>query len=182
MADVFFTADTHFNHKNILLFGRGAHFSDVEEMNERLIQNWNAVVGKHDRIYHLGDFSFGPKEGIIEVIERLNGDIHMVRGNHDRQLDSLKQMFASFGDYKEIKVDGQRVCMSHFPFLTWHQAHYGAWMLHGHSHGRLEPTTQPRVDVGVDCWGYSPVSFEELKQTMQGRSYSAVDHHGAEND
>lgn len=176
---VFFTSDTHWHHKSILRFGRGEFFDDLDEMNESLIERWNAVVKSGDRVYHLGDFSFGNKAKIVAVLDRLQGQIHMVRGNHDRQLDSLASRFASYGDYKSIRVGDQKIVMSHYPFLTWDQAHHGSWMLHGHSHHLLAPTTQPRLDVGVDGPGYdfTPVSFEQVREIMAGRSYTPVDHH-----
>jgi calcineurin-like phosphoesterase family protein len=44
MSETFFTGCTHFGHANIIkLCNRPFH--DVEEMNERLITNWNHVVG-----------------------------------------------------------------------------------------------------------------------------------------
>lgn len=55
---VFFTADTHFFHHSIIKYCRRP-FRSVEEMNAGIIARWNAQVGKDDRIYHLGDVSFG---------------------------------------------------------------------------------------------------------------------------
>lgn len=148
-------------------------------MNEALIERWNAVVQRGDRVYHLGDFSFGNKAKIVSVLDHLQGQIHIVRGNHDRQLDSLASRFASYGDYKSIRVHGQKIVMSHYPFLTWDGAHHGSWMLHGHSHHLLAPTTQPRLDVGVDGEGYNfaPISFEQVREIMRDRTYTPVDHH-----
>ena len=53
---IWFTADSHISHRNIIKYCKRP-FSDVEEMNETLISNWNKVVGKDDFVFHLGDFS-----------------------------------------------------------------------------------------------------------------------------
>ena len=52
---LFFTADTHFNHTNMLKFC-DRPFADVEEMNETIIARWNQVVGEEDHVFHLGEF------------------------------------------------------------------------------------------------------------------------------
>ena len=52
---IFFTSDTHFNHKAIISYC-SRPFESVEEMNDRLIDNWNQVVKPSDTVYHLGDF------------------------------------------------------------------------------------------------------------------------------
>ena len=55
---IFFTADTHWGHRNIIRYCQRP-FADVEEMNEALITNWNSTVGKDDIVFHLGDFAMG---------------------------------------------------------------------------------------------------------------------------
>lgn len=79
---VFFTSDTHFKHANIIKFCERP-FGSIEEMNEALIANWNRVVGKDDFVFHLGDFCFGGSEAWNSILDRLNGKIYLVLGNHD---------------------------------------------------------------------------------------------------
>jgi Calcineurin-like phosphoesterase len=86
MSTVWFTSDTHFFHKRILEF-TDRPCDSVEEMNEALVRNWNKHVAKGDRVYHLGDFSFGTRSQTEEMIGRLRGQIHLIRGNHDDVLD-----------------------------------------------------------------------------------------------
>jgi calcineurin-like phosphoesterase family protein len=94
---IYFTADTHFGHKNIIKYcGRGAFnrdpafhngkerlFNDVEEMNEYLVYNWNLIVGPEDEIWHIGDVAFMNKEKTLAICNRLNGHKRLVMGNHD---------------------------------------------------------------------------------------------------
>lgn len=54
-----------------------------EEMNEALISIWNSTIQPKDTIFHLGDFSFGNVEETMAILQRLNGKIHLIQGNHD---------------------------------------------------------------------------------------------------
>lgn len=78
----FFTSDTHFYHSNIIWFCNRP-FANVEQMNEAMIRNWNSVVGQDDVVFHLGDFCLGGSAEWIMILDRLNGHIHLVLGNHD---------------------------------------------------------------------------------------------------
>lgn len=44
---IYYTADLHLGHANIMKLS-GRPFESVEEMNEALVNNWNAVVSKND--------------------------------------------------------------------------------------------------------------------------------------
>ena len=79
---IFVTSDTHFCHdKEFIWKARG--FESIDEMNEKIIENWNAVVSKDDIIIHLGDAMLGNTEKGIECMKRLNGKILLTFGNHD---------------------------------------------------------------------------------------------------
>jgi len=174
---VHFTADTHFFHEKILWLGNGRPFDTVEEMNERLVENWNARVAPGDRVYHLGDVSFGKLAQTEEVLRRLNGRLYLVRGNHDNRIDGLEHLFEWVGPYKTVTVAGQKIVLFHFPIAEWDRCHRGSWHLHGHQHGNGEAQTIPRLDVGVDPMLGSPVSFEQVREIMRGREWEPLSHH-----
>lgn len=186
MNNTFFTSDTHFGHsKNIEYSERP--FKTIEEHDEALISNWNKVVGKGDKIYHLGDFCFYRNVKDIEkLIRRLNGQIHFVEGNHDYKMKQVYSMFQSVSQIKEIKVKvpnqthPQKIVLCHYPMESWNCRHYGAYQLHGHCHGTLNSPSsryQKRLDVGVDCWNYTPVSFQQIKEVMDKINYEQIDAH-----
>ena len=79
---VWFTADTHFGDEKIIDFC-GRPFRDADGMNAALIRKWNEFVRPEDMVWHLGDFGFGDKSQIRAWAGTLNGDIRLVRGNHD---------------------------------------------------------------------------------------------------
>lgn len=76
-------SDTHFNHNNILKYNR-PYFKTIEEMNDTIIKKWNEEIMPDDAVIHLGDFAFGDDYTSIEnIIEKLNGKITLILGNHD---------------------------------------------------------------------------------------------------
>lgn len=178
--DIWFTADTHFHHSKIVWLGNGRPFADVEAMNEALIERWNERVKRHHRVYFLGDFSFGNRAATEAVLDRLNGQIHFVRGNHDGGMDRLSSRFASFQQYKEVKIGEHRLVLFHFPIHSWHKVGHGALHLHGHSHGLLpDDGLKPRMDVGVDTHDFAPWHIDEVLERLLPRvGWAPGDHHG----
>lgn len=176
-----FTSDTHFGHRNIL--GKaGRAFADVHEMDEALIGNWNYRVKPGDTVYHLGDFSFARPDDTIRIVKRLNGQIRLVPGNHDSDRMQRGLTYAGVEVLPPLyhtSIDGRALVLCHFPMLTWKSAHYGAWHLHGHSHGRGKWQSSTRLDVGVDALPekYRPYSWPEIVALMQSKTYEVVDHH-----
>jgi calcineurin-like phosphoesterase family protein len=69
---VFFTADTHFGHTNIIKHV-GRPFTSVEDMDKTIIRNWNRAVCPTDTIYHLGDVSTHRPQRTREILHLLNG-------------------------------------------------------------------------------------------------------------
>lgn len=95
---LFFTSDTHFNHTNILQYCNRP-FKTVDQMNETIITNWNNVVEPDDVVFHIGDFCLGGAEEWNKILDRLNGRIYLVLGNHD-----LKNIRQGFIDRFELNV------------------------------------------------------------------------------
>lgn len=190
MNDCFFTSDTHFGHGGMIRFG-GRPFETVDEMNEVLINNWNAKVPKNGIVFHLGDFAFLNKGRLLAILERLHGTIRLILGNHDQAIkgEAVTKRFEWIKHYYEGKTnDGNKVVICHYPIASWNKAHYGSWMLHGHCHGSLKGgETWRRLDVGSDTsyqlvdgsWTqkYTPYSFDEIANIMSQRGFAAVDHH-----
>lgn len=174
MANIFFSADSHYFHSNIIKYSNRP-FDNVEDMNEALISNWNNKVSSQDIVYFLGDFAFAPQDKVKAILERLNGNLHLCKGNHDKPLNSLHHYFTSVFDLKTISIQDedaigqiQFIQMCHYPMLSWDRMHYGSIMLHGHTHGNIKFDSKfRRVDVGVDNWNYAPVSYNEIKEFLK---------------
>ncbi len=102
-------------------------------------------------VWHLGDVSFRKNADTVAILKRLHGRIHLIEGNHDNLNGEAKAQFVDIAPYRELKIDGRKVVLCHYPLESWNQMAYGSWHLHGHSHGNLLAFGL-RVDVGVDCW------------------------------
>jgi calcineurin-like phosphoesterase family protein len=175
---IWFTADTHFGHDNIIR-SCNRPFASVEEQDETLIQNWNSRVCKTDHVYHLGDFAFRNAKGVNIYARRLNGKIHIIQGNHDKQFSP--EFFTILGHYHVLKGhiygkgpdDPQLIVLCHYPFSSWASAYHGSWHLFGHVHGRSAPYDKDslRMDVGVDCNNFAPISYEEVKAKMLAKNW-----------
>lgn len=168
----FLTADLHFDHSNIIKFC-DRPFLDVEEMNEKLISNYNSVVRPQDEAWILGDFGMLSSENAKKIFSKLNGKKNLILGNHDR--DSRGNVLKHLrhlpwdrppSDYAEIKQNGHRIILTHYAGLTWSASHHGALQAFGHSHGQLNPLPGS-IDVGVDNQNYYPISVDEfIKQAI----------------
>lgn len=170
MSSKFYTADIHFDHKNILQYCN-RNFKTVEEMNDKIIDNWNKKVGRNDLVYIVGDFTLSTNPTRIQTLaDNLNGKKILIKGNHDHK---NPPGFEEVCDYKVVRdsVNGTtyRVVLFHYAIEFWYGAHgkdrTGKFIptihLHGHSHG-LAGVRDNRFDVGIDCWNYEPVTLKEI--------------------
>jgi calcineurin-like phosphoesterase family protein len=142
-------------------------------MHEALIKNWNACVSTDDKVYVLGDFSFGSKNKTNEIISRLNGHKILIIGNHDREVKKCN--FNEKYDHLEIKVKDREVHLSHYPFIGNGDDRYESSkvlddgsriLLHGHVHNSWKINGR-QINVGCDVWGFTPISEDELYEVIK---------------
>lgn len=186
MSNIFFVSDTHFGHDRIRGYSNRP-FSSVDDMNGKMIAAWNAVVKPNDIVWHLGDFAFMTYKEFTSMIYRLNGNINVVLGNHDKVIDQHRQdildreKIKSIQNYKELKIGSDNIILFHYGQRVWNKSHSGSIHLYGHSHGSLPPHGKS-VDVGVDCKEitdeYRPIHLDEVLDYMSKREFVSVDHHG----
>jgi len=171
---IFFTADTHFGHKNILDFTERP-FTSIEEHDEALIDNINKAVKKRSFLYHLGDFCFAPTahqqtllaKDILKKIKCKN--IHLILGNHDprsrrgQPREEFAALFKSCVQYHVARIPAalkledmlgapkRRVILNHYAIRSWEGMHRGTYHLYGHSHATLPANGTLSFDCGVDA-------------------------------
>ena len=114
----YFISDTHFGHKNCMAFDNRP-FKSIEEHDQKLIDNWNKVVGIDDDVYWLGDISWHRSLKTLEILNQLNGSLHLIRGNHDNAIlknRDIQNKFVEIVDYKELSLsDGKGLVLCHYP-------------------------------------------------------------------
>ena len=171
---IFFTADTHFGHKNILKLCNRP-FETIEEMNETLIENWNHRVSGMDTVYIVGDMFFRCSDAEA-ILRRLKGKKRLIVGNHDsswmNKVD-LNRYFVSIDRLLEISDGKHALTLCHYPLLTWKHVQK-SYMIHGHIHADTSADYFPLIcnrsnvfNAGMDINGFMPVSFDELVQNNE---------------
>ena len=178
----FFTADTHFC--DIRVLKHRPRFESVEEMNEQFIRRWNETVPPDGIVFHLGDLIEGTDKKATTLLERLNGTIYLIEGNHDSQLfqgDFFRRCknVIPIGRDRTIKIGTRRIILHHYPFLCYAGEYQGTWQLFGHVHSgrqgrgfdlpRLANLLPYQYDVGVDNNNDAPIPFTKLVAIMDGR-------------
>ena len=173
---LFFTSDTHFFHANILTYC-SRPFCDVADQTQQLISNWNSIVPKDGNVFMLGDFVHtGDISSVRNIIDRLNGKIWWILGNHCLQNRHDRQIIKDIVDGRQYDVvtlllkndNNTRIFMSHYPHLYWPR---GCYHIHGHIHSGPNSTSSEkapfhsmRFDVGCDNNSYTPVSYHQLME------------------
>lgn len=76
-----FTSDIHFWHRNVIQYCNRP-WATVEEMNQGIIERFNALVKPEDEVFCFGDFSLNWQGA--EMRKYLNGTWYLVPGNHDK--------------------------------------------------------------------------------------------------
>lgn len=117
---IFVTSDPHFCHAKEFLYGpRG--FDSVEEMNRQLVINWNQTVAPDDVVWVLGDLMLNDNARGIELIKQLNGELHIILGNHDTDVREL--LYAECYNVAEVvlaarfRYNGYNFYLSHYPTI-----------------------------------------------------------------
>lgn len=168
MSDIFLTSDTHFFHDKPFIYeARG--FKNVEEMNEKIIENWNAVVKDDDIIYHLGDVFLNAEPAqIFNLFKRLKGIKYLAFGNHDTK--NRLSFFEENCFFKEInmgyrlKAGKKTLILSHCPQLVANKEDKKpVWSIHGHTHSFFKFSDVPNTyNVGIEAQGCKPVNIEDI--------------------
>ena len=147
---------------------RSMYFDNVDEMNEKMIVNWNNTVGLNDIVYHLGDF------GDYDFLKYLNGNIILLEGNYERDKISIptpkqKEKLCDYVTALSLKSHEHNLTMVHEPS---HIRNIEGFYLFGHIHEKQKVKNNGWIsnqnksfglNVGVDCHNFTPVSIETIK-------------------
>lgn len=194
----FVTSDTHFGHRNVIMFD-DRPFDDVDHMNWEMVARWNTVVDSCHTVIHLGDLAMGSILDTLKLTTRLNGIRYLVPGNHDRVSSvnqrgrNIERFRSAYEDAGWTILDEQvsttlaaaPAVMSHYPFAgdshdkgregadryaAVRPVDEGQLLVHGHVHNAWA-TKRRQYNAGVTMHGYTPVSrmvVEEWARTVGG--------------
>ena len=162
---IYFIADTHFNHKNILEYCNRP-FADVEEMNKILVNNWNDTVKHDDIVYMLGDFCMGNKQEIKKFTEKLNGRKFLVMGNHDRYNMRAYMELGFEKAYDKSVLFDNFIILSHAPLFLPETMPYANIFGHVHNDEKFAGITKNSFCVSVERIEYKPISDDEIKKRI----------------
>lgn len=144
----YFVSDLHMGHENVLAFDNRP-FKTIEDHDKTIINNWNDTVELDDDVHLLGDISWHNATKTIEIFKQLNGNIHLIKGNHDGKLlknRELQSRFVEIVDYKELQLEnGKGIVLCHYPIPCFKNHYYGWYHLYGHVHNSFEWNMMERV-------------------------------------
>lgn len=160
MTKTFVIADPHFGHAGVCRFTTNEGeplrpWNDPKEMDEALIERWNAVVGERDRVYVLGDLAMNRRA--VPTVGRCNGRKVLVKGNHD--IFKLRDYLPYFDDIRAYVVQPRtRIIMSHIPL---HPENLERWKLNIHGHLHSNRIDDPRyLCVSVEQINFEPLDLQ----------------------
>ena len=168
---IYYIADCHFYHSalNERMDKRG--FPDVEAMNEYMIEKWNSKVTNSDTVVILGDLSLGNVDQTNELINRLNGKLCLIVGNHDKYVNKPgfdKDRFLWIDNYREITDSQKKVICSHYPIPfyegQYRKRHNGdpkTYMLYGHVHETRDENLMKKVISLIQDTAYYPIGSDK---------------------
>lgn len=165
MSKSFFIADTHFGHSEIMNY-ENRPFSSVEEMDNKIISNWNSVVSDNDKVFVLGDLSSYEKEKTAQICGSLKGIKILIRGNHDIQNESYycDCGFESVISYPII-LDNFWI-LSHEPLYINRNMPYANIFGHVHDNPMYKDFSRQSFCVCCERINYTPIEFDEIKSRM----------------
>ena len=185
------TSDHHWGHANIIRFCNRP-FYDLKEMDDYMVMKWNEVVSKEDIVYHLGDI-FWSERSAIEILPLLNGEIHLIPGNHDKNWMKTKKydklIKSPLNPDSNLVVEERDIVvirdpidavLCHYPLMSWERASYKVWHFHGHTHSNNCLSERGRVNVSVENTQYTPVNlnifkgFSSIEELRKEKKYISI--------
>lgn len=153
----FFISDLHFYHESLLTKMDKRGFASCEEMHEYIIGKWNGKVRPQDEVVILGDISMERGKLTSDILDRLNGRLYLVVGNHDNYLRDRRfdaSRFEWVKDYAVLHDNKRKIVLSHYPIMCYDgqyrrdkEGNPKTFMLYGHVHD-----TQDEVLLNRFIW------------------------------
>jgi calcineurin-like phosphoesterase family protein len=158
--------DLHFFDPNIIL-SAPRHFSFVKEMNDFMVAQWNSSATSDDDVFVLGDFfdfNHCCKQDAYDILDRLNGNIILIAGNHDTHLDYFKEYGLTVIEYPILKDNFW--IMSHEPMFVTEAAPYANIFAHVHLNPMYKTVSTRSFCVSAERLNYKPIPLDDIKKMV----------------
>ena len=143
-------------------------------MNKTIVKNWNSIINKDDDVYILGDLMLNDDEKGLQLINSLNGWLHVIRVNHDTSTrvnkylnlpNVVEVVNAQYLDYKKYHF-----YLSHYPTITSNfdydkPLRQRLLNLCGHSHTKDKWADADKGFIyhcELDAHDMKPISFDRI--------------------
>lgn len=163
----YFISDPHYGHNREFIY-KERGFLSIPEHDQKLLNNCSQL-DIEDTLYILGDVSCGKNslENSIEFLSQLKCKVYIIKGNHDEELFHHRRKLPyniHFIDsaYLDIKVEGQKITLCHYPMVSWNASHYNSLNLYGHVHNKKIPISGKMFDVCPKKDHMYPYSYDEI--------------------
>lgn len=166
----YYTADTHFFHKQVIRYCNRP-FTSEKQMRNKLINNYNETVGKHDTCFFVGDIAMlgtSQWEHLKGIVQQLNGKKHLIFGNHD---EFKWQRYVDIGFITVhsalwLEDAGVKLILAHDP-AVYCAIDKDTVLLCGHVHTLFKSLPDQKVvNVGVDQWDFRPITINDVKEEL----------------
>ena len=160
----------HFGHANVRKHDQRP-FSNVDEMDRILIQNWNSRVSKNDNVYINGRFLYRGEKEPEWYLRQLNGKKHFIIGNHDGAVIKSDKALSYFETVDKMMhvIDGKHhICVCHYPIAEWNGFYKGHYHIYAHIHNNINDVYyfmkkyERALNAGCMINNYMPVTLDEL--------------------
>lgn len=161
MATVRFISDLHLGHKRILEFCPNRGGATLEEHDQWIVDQWNSVVSKRDKVFVLGDLAWNCKS--LQSLHLMTGRKCFILGNHD---NLLVTEYMKYGTILRSLVRYKKMWLSHCPIHPTELR--GLINVHGHVHNK-PIGGRCYIHCGVDALDGKPISLDEIRDVISGK-------------
>lgn len=140
----YYISDLHFYHESLLTKMDERGFASCDKMHEYIVEKWNNKVREQDEVVILGDVSMERGKKTSDMLERLNGKLGLIVGNHDNYLQDRRfdaSRFEWIEPYRELHDNKRKIILSHYPIFCYNGQYRRdkegvpkVYMLYGHVH------------------------------------------------
>lgn len=166
-------SDTHFDHENIITY-ENRPFDNVSEMNNQLISLWNETVSDSDVVIHMGDFAMAQQERTEKIMSKLNGNIILLRGNHDQGTISEYTFPYPYVESMTTQHKGYKYYCCHNKSDI--PSYWKHWKLIGHQHSNIPfiDYKNKEINLSVEVIGYKPLSLDTLDTCLKSMNNKSI--------